>query len=446
MKRSVKLFLISLFVQTQITAQLKTPAWAFDAVIYEVNIRQYTAEGTFQAFQKHLPQLKEMGVGIIWLMPINPIGEKNRKGTLGSYYSVKNYKEINPEFGTKADFKNLVDAIHKLGMHVIVDWVANHTAWDNPWVADHPDFYTKDSLRNFVAPIADWADVVDLNYDNKDLWKEMISDLEYWVKDFNIDGYRCDVAGMIPIEFWNEARTELDKIKPVFMLAEWETTEMHKKAFEMTYAWEIYKLMNKVYKGGKNAKDLKKQIISDLNSYPDYAFRMQFTSNHDENTWNGTEFERLGKATEMFAAFTNVVPGMPLIYSGQEAGFNRRLSFFEKDTIDWKKSSYFELYKKLFHLKKDNQALWNGIKGGKIDFINSNDNKNILAFIRINKDDKVLTIFNMSEKEKSVTINSRFIEGNYFDFKNGETVHFGDKLNVSLKPWSYKIFSTKSYK
>ncbi len=445
MKRSVKLFLISLFVQTQITAQLKTPAWAFDAVIYEVNIRQYTAEGTFQAFQKHLPQLKEMGVGIIWLMPINPIGEKNRKGTLGSYYSVKNYKEINPEFGTKADFKNLVDAIHKLGMHVIVDWVANHTAWDNPWVADHPDFYTKDSLKNFVAPVADWADVVDLNYDNKDLWKEMINALEYWVKDFNIDGYRCDVAGMVPIEFWNEARIELDKIKPVFMLAEWETPEMHKKAFEMTYAWEIYKLMNEIYKGNKNAEDLKKQIISDLKKYPDYAFRMQFTSNHDENTWNGTEFERLGDATEMFAAFTNVIPGMPLIYNGQEAAFNRRLAFFDKDSIDWKQSTYFELYKKLFHLKKDNQALWNGIKGGEIEFVNTNDNKNILAFIRYNNADKVFTIFNMSKKEKSVTIDSEFIEGDYFDFKNGSKVHIGNSLNLILQPWTFKIFSTKTY-
>jgi len=445
MKPFVKLLLIFLFVQTQILPQLNTPNWAYDAVIYEVNIRQYTKEGTFKAFQKHLPQLKEMGVGIIWLMPINPIGEKNRKGTLGSYYSVKNYKEINPEFGTKADFKNLVDEIHKLGMHVIVDWVANHTAWDNPWVADHPEFYTKDSLGNFVAPVADWADVVDLNYDNKDLWKEMISALEYWVKDFNIDGYRCDVAGMVPIEFWNEARIELDKIKPVFMLAEWETPEMHKKAFEMTYAWEIYKLMNEIYKGNKNAEDLRKQIISDLKKYPGYAFRMQFTSNHDENTWNGTEFERLGDATEMFAAFTNIIPGMPLIYNGQEAGFNRRLAFFDKDTIDWKQSNYLELYKKLFHLKKNNQALWNGIKGGKIEFVNTNDNKNILAFIRYNNADKVLTIFNMSKKEKSVTIDSKFIEGDYFDFKNGSKVHINNKLNLILQPWTFKIFSTKTY-
>lgn len=330
-------------------------------------------------------------------------------------------------------------------MHVIVDWVANHTAWDNPWVADHPDFYTKDSLSNFVAPVPDWADVVDLNYDNKDLWKEMINALKYWVKDFNIDGYRCDVAGMIPIEFWNEARIELDKIKPVFMLAEWETPEMHKKAFEMTYAWEIYKLMNEIYKGNKNAKDLRKQILSDIKKYPDYAFRMQFTSNHDENTWNGTEFERLGDATKMFAAFTNVIPGMPLIYNGQEAGFNRRLAFFDKDSIDWKVSSYLELYKKLFHLKKHNKALWNGIKGGEIEFVNTNDNKNILAFIRYNDEDKVLTIFNMSAKEKSVTLNSELIVGDYFDFNNGAKVHISNKLNLILQPWTFKIFSTKIF-
>lgn len=328
---SCSLLIMILFID--LNAQLKTPDWAQNATIYEVNVRQYTPEGTFAAFQKHLPRLKELGVDILWLMPINPIGEKNRKGTLGSYYSVKDYKDINPEFGNKNDFKNLVDEIHKLGMYVIVDWGANHTAWDHNWVINHPEYYTKDSLGNFVPPVADWADVVDLNYDNTDLRKEMIDALCYWIKDFNIDGYRCDVAGMIPTEFWNNAREELDKIKPVFMLAEWETPDLHEKAFEMTYAWEIHKLLNSIYKGEKSPEDLKDLIVNDKRKFQDYAYRMLFTSNHDENTWNGTEFERLGEAAEMFAALTYVIPGMPLIYNGQEAGFNKRLEFFEKDEI-----------------------------------------------------------------------------------------------------------------
>lgn len=438
-KISIQILLISCLLH----AQVRTPQWAYDASIYEVNIRQFTPEGTFKAFQKHLPQIKKLGVGIIWLMPINPIGEKNRKGTLGSYYSIKNYEEINPEFGTKKDFKELVNEIHKLGMHVIVDWVANHTAWDNPWVTSHPEFYTRDSLGNFVAPVPDWADVIDLNYDNKDLWKEMIKALKYWVKDFNIDGYRCDVAGMVPIEFWNEARKQIDKIKPVFMLAEWESPEMHFKAFNMTYDWEMYKTMNEVYKGGKNAEDIKKQIEKDDSLYPANAFRMQFTSNHDENSWNGTEFERLGDAAEMFGALTYVIPGMPLIYNGQEVGFNRRLQFFEKDSIDWKESKFFDLYKNLNELKKKNQALWNGKEGGKIKFISTEDDKEILSFIRNRNNEKVFAVFNLSSNRKSIKISSKLIKGNYFDFSSGQKITIDNNYQITLKPWSFKIFSTE---
>lgn len=443
MKTLSKIFALILVLNIFVQAQVITPKWAYDASIYEVNTRQYTPEGTFKAFQKHLPQIKKLGVEIIWLMPINPIGEKNRKGTLGSYYSVKNYEEVNPEFGTKEDFRNLVNAIHKLGMHVIIDWVANHTAWDNPWVTSHPDFYTKDSLGNFVAPVPDWADVIDLNYENKDLWYEMIKALEYWVKDFNIDGYRCDVAGMVPIEFWNEARKQLDKIKPVFMLAEWESPEMHLKAFNMTYDWGMHKTMNEVYQGKKNAEDIKKQIRKDDSLYPANAFRMQFTSNHDENSWNGTEFERLGEAAEMFAALTYVIPGMPLIYNGQEVGFNRRLQFFEKDSIDWKESPFFDFYEKLNRLKKDNQALWNGKEGGKIEFIPTGDNKQILSFIRNKNGDKIFTVFNMSSEEKSININSELIKDTYFDFNTGEKIIIQGNYQTQLQPWSFKIFSTK---
>ncbi|MDP2366197.1 MAG: alpha-amylase family glycosyl hydrolase [Ignavibacteria bacterium] len=443
MSTTLKIFLFIQFAQAVLLSQTNTPGWVYNASIYEVNVRQFSEQGTFKAFQKHLPRLKEMGVDILWLMPINPIGEKNRKGTLGSYYSVKDYKKINPEFGSKEDFKNLVDEIHKKGMCVIVDWVANHTSWDNPWVTDHPDFYTKDSLGNFVPPVPDWSDVIDLNYDNKELWKEMTDALKYWVKEFNIDGYRCDVAGMLPIEFWNEVRPELDKIKPVFMLAEWDTPEMHNKAFDMTYDWDLHKLMNGIYKGEKSPSDLKEHIVKDQQIYPDYAIRMQFTSNHDENTWNGTEFERLGDAAEMFAVFTNVIPGMPLIYSGQEAAFNKRLDFFEKDLIVWKKSSFTQLYSKLNNLKNENKALWNGIKGGAIEFVDNSQNENALAFIRNNGEDKVFAIFNMSAKEIEVKINSRIIKGSYIDFDNDKSVEIKKDLNVVMKPWSYKLYYTK---
>lgn len=440
MKLLIIVFLMSLFFPSISNGQPKTPDWAVNAAIYEVNVRQYTPEGTFAAFKNHLPRLKELGVDILWLMPINPIGEKNRKGTLGSYYSVKDYKEINPEFGNKNDFKNLVDEIHRQGMYVIIDWVANHTAWDHDWVIIHPEYYTKDSIGNFVPPVADWADVIDLNYDNKNLRKEMIDALSYWVKEFNIDGYRCDVAGMIPTEFWNDARTELDKIKPVFMLAEWETADLHEKAFEMTYAWEIHRMLNNIYKGEKSADDLKKLIREDQKKFPEYAYRMQFTSNHDENTWNGTEFERLGNAAEMFAVLTYVIPGMPLIYNGQEVGFNKRLNFFEKDLIEWKESSFNKLYSHLNQLKKDNLALLNGKDGSEIEFIDNNDKSNILTLLRNKGNIKILAIFNLSSQTEMVVLKNYNMGGCYTDFSSDEIISIGSEFALKVMPWGYKLF------
>jgi glycosidase len=212
------------------------PEWSYNSTIYEANIRQFTPEGTFAAFEEHLPKLKQMGIEIIWLMPIHPIGEKNRKGTLGSYYSVKDYKGINPKFGTEEDFKSLVNAIHDQDMYIIIDWVANHTAWDHPWTKTNKDFYTLDSEGNFVPPVPDWSDVIDLNFENKELWLQMIDAQKYWIEEFDIDGYRCDVAAMVPNEFWGKARLELDQIKPVFMLAEAHEPELHENGFDMTYS------------------------------------------------------------------------------------------------------------------------------------------------------------------------------------------------------------------
>ncbi|HSD63257.1 MAG TPA: alpha-amylase family glycosyl hydrolase, partial [Ignavibacteriaceae bacterium] len=325
---------------------IKHPTWSYNLSIYEVNTRQYTQEGTFKAFDSHIKDLKDIGVGIIWFMPINPIGEKNRKGSLGSYYSVKNYKEVNPEFGTLEDFKETVKQIHSMGMYVIIDWVANHTAWDNVWTKEHPDFYTRDSLGNFAPPVKDWTDVIDLNYDNKELWKNMIDAMKYWVQECDIDGFRCDVAGMVPMEFWKSARIELEKIKKVFLLAEAEGPQYH-EAFDMTYSWELLHLMNDVAKGKKSVQAVRDYFTKEKDQYPPDAYRMRFTTNHDENTWNGTEFERMGAAAETFDVFTCVISGMPLVYSGQEAGLNKRLKFFEKDTIQWEKNNYRILYSDL---------------------------------------------------------------------------------------------------
>ncbi len=438
--KSLRYFLIlSAVLYTSVLAQIKTPDWAYNKSIYEVNLRQFTKEGTFASFRQHLQRLKELGVGILWLMPIHPIGELNRKGTLGSYYSVKDYTAVNPEFGTIEEFKALVKEIHSLGMYVIIDWVANHTAWDHKWTKSNPEFYNKDKEGNFIPPIDDWSDVIDLNYDNKQLWKEMIAALKFWVEECDIDGYRCDVAGMVPIQFWIEARNELDKIKPVFMLAEWDTPEMH-LAFDMTYDWNMHKLMNDVAKKKKNATDIVEHLIKDREKYPANAFRMQFTDNHDENSWNGTVFERFGDAAECFAVLTFLIPDMPLIYSGQEAGLNKRLSFFEKDNIEWKKHNFFNLYKSLCTLKKSNELLLCGDKGGEMKFIPNNNQQNILSFTRVKGSKKLLAIFNLSDTPSKVLMKDDTVAGVFSEFLSGDEIITDGVLELKLGGWSWKIY------
>jgi len=437
-------FIMPIFLFAQIHS-VKHPKWSYNSTIYEANIRQYTPEGTFKAFEEHLPELKKMGVDIIWLMPINPIGKKNRKGILGSYYSVENYKAINPEFGTSEDFKRLVERIHKMGMHVIIDWVADHTSWDNVWVKTHPDFYERDKNGNFVPPVPNWTDVIKLNYRNKDLRRTMINAMKYWVKKYNIDGFRCDVAFMVPTDFWIAARKALDKIKPVFMLAEADQVELD-AAFDMTYNWKLNDMMNNIAKGEKDANDLEALLKNQSRIYPPNAYLMNFTSNHDENSWKGTVFERLGKGAEVFAVLTATIKGMPLVYSGQEAGLNKRLRFFSKDTIIWKSSEFRKLYTKLFNLKRNNPALYNGIKGGAMIRIKTNDDKDIFAFIRRKNGDKVLTILNLSPDNVNVFMNSDYLTGIYTNLFNNTKEKFGHSGKVFLKAWGYRVFYLTSKK
>lgn len=433
------ILLISLFSSQNPAQQFTPPGWSYNKAIYEVNVRQYSEEGTFKAFEKHLPRLKELGADILWFMPIHPIGEKNRKGTLGSYYSVQDYKAVNPEFGTIEDFKSMVKMIHKMGMYVIIDWVANHTAWDNNWIYDHPEFYTKDSLGNIISPNPDWTDVADLNFDNKKLWPEMIDALKFWVEECDIDGYRCDVAGMVPIEFWIEARTELKRVKNVFMLAEWDTPEIH-QAFDMSYDWDLHRILNNIAKKENDATDLIKHIMNDEKEFPSNAFRMQFTSNHDENSWNGTVFERLGDGAETFAVLTCLIPDMPLVYTGQEAGNKKRLSFFEKDPVEWKEHKFSEIYSKLFELKNSNTALLNGERGGEMVFLKSTNEIDVFAFARSSGKDKVLAIFNLSDQPGDFELSGETLQGSYKNLFTGKLETFVTNETFSLKPWEYIVY------
>ena len=420
--------------------KLVHPDWSKNANIYEVNMRQYTKEGNIKAFEQHLPRLKEMGVKILWLMPIFPIGVEKRKGTLGSYYSIQDYKAVNPEFGTMEEFKALVAKAHDKGFKVILDWVANHTAWDHDWITEHPEWYVKDSLGNMVSPF-DWSDVAHLNYENPAMRNAMLDALKFWVADADVDGYRCDVAGMVPTDFWETARIELEKIKPVFMLAEAEQPEHHNRAFDMSYAWELHHIFNEVAKGKKNANDIMAYYQKQDTIFPEDAYRMLFITNHDENSWNGTVQERLGDASKTMAVLSYTLPGMPLIYSGQEVGLSKRLEFFEKDEINWNVNSpLIDFYTKMNLLKMSNQALWNGLSGGEMIRINSTQDEKVFAFLRKKNDNQFFVITNLSGESVNLTFRGGQHSGEYSCIFSGKTVNFEEGKDMTLVPWESRVY------
>lgn len=420
--------------------ELKHPEWAKNATIYEVNVRQFTPEGTFKAFESHLPRIKAMGIDIIWLMPINPIGVEKRKGTLGSEYSVKDYYGINPEFGTKEDFEALVDKIHSMGMHVIVDWVANHSSWDNQLAKDHPDWYTKTEEGNFQpTPWYDWDDVIDFDYNKPGIRKYMTEALVYWVKECDIDGYRCDTAGFLPTDFWDNAREEMDAVKPVFMLAEWESRDLHKKAFDMTYSWTFFDKMVAQTRDKKGIGTLVEYMAHDVSTFPRDGYRMLFTDNHDMNSWNHNMFYNFGDGLEASMVLCGTVNGMPLVYGGQEAGLSKSLKFFDKDLIDWSKMPYEGLFKKLFDLKHKNHALWNGNEGGVMVRIFSDKMDQVISFSRTKNKDKVINITNYSDKPVTVKLNSKFQKGDYTELFSGAKITLKGDDVFEMKPWQYMV-------
>jgi glycosidase len=419
------------------------PTWANSATIYEVNIRQYTEAGTFKAFEAHLPRLQKLGVKILWLMPIHPISELNRKGSLGSPYAVANYKGINPEFGNEADFKSLVTKAHALGFKVILDWVANHSGWDNPWTANKSWYHT-DGSGNIVPPNNDWLDVAWLNYKNQDMRRAMIGAMAYWVKTFDVDGFRADVAAGVPADFWKAANTQLQAIKPLFMLAEDQSsTSLLDDAFIANYNWELKDLVKAIADGSKDRTVFDAVAANQVFNYPTRSFPMNFITNHDENSWSGTEFERLGNAVSAMAALTFTYPGMPLIYSGQEVGNTKRLAFFEKDFIPGLTvaNSTTAFYTKLVSLKSKNASLWNNSTAKLVPTLGNNNS--VIAYSRTLGSNKVLTVINVTEKTQKVTLNLSKLSASYYLFSTGKLAKLKTTLTLTLKPWQYEIYSSK---
>ena len=417
------------------------PDWTRNAVLYQINTRQFTREGTFAAAQQELPRLKDLGVDILWLMPIHPIGEKNRKGTLGSPYSVKDYFAVNPEFGTLEDLKSFVDAAHALGMHVILDWVANHTAWDNAMASEHPDWYERDWKGDFhPTPWWDWSDIIDLDYSNRDLREYMTSAMKYWVEEAGVDGYRCDVAGYVPLDFWENVRRELDAIKPVFMLAEYEQRDAHAKAFDATYAWSLSNSLQAIAKGKAEAGALFGFYSENESAWPDDAYRMTYTSNHDFNSWHGTDDELYGPAFRPIAVITFVGEGIPLIYNGQEAGLSKRLEFFEKDPIAWRWHENADFYKKLIALKHETKALANGADGARMVSVVNTRPQQVFSFVRFGETDGIFALINMTPETQTVGFTETLHHGRYREYFSGEDALFGEGDEAILPPWGYRIY------
>ena len=446
------------------TIEKFSPAVEENSVIYEVNIRQYSPEGTFNAFTKDIPQLKELGVKIIWVMPIFPISQTKRKATggddskfasempaaeqhkyLGSYYAVSDFKKVNPEFGTIEDFRNLVKTAHENGIYVILDWVPNHTGWDHVWIKNHPEYYTKNAKGEIIDPINPetgkswgWTDVADLNYDNQNLRKAMTADMMYWIKNEDIDGFRCDVAGNVPLDFWQQAIPQLRKQKNIFMLAEaWEPALLKNNLFDMAYAWDGHHTLNKIAQGKEPVKQFDAYIEKINKNYEANDILMNFVDNHDENSWNGTIKSRLGEAEAAMTALSYLMPGMPLVYSGNEYGLAHSLKFFEKDSIPKTKGKQWELRAKLGKIKNEIDALHGGKNKANYKRLNAS-NENVLAFERMKNGKKVIYLANLSAKPVSVSLP---VSGQYKDLMNEKMMDLKTSQVLSMLPWQYYILS-----
>lgn len=417
------------------------PGWSTQSNIYEVNLRQFSAAGTIAAFEKALPRLKEMGVEILWFMPITPIGLQGRKMTkkdMGSYYAVKDYKAFNPDYGTMEDWKAFVKHAHDMGFKVITDWVANHSSPDNDWIKTHPQFYVKDSAGNFVAPF-DWTDVRKLNYGSQELRDSMIAAMKFWLTETNIDGFRCDVAGEVPDDFWKTCIGELKKIKDVFMLAEGEKPELHLAGFDATYAWGNMHMMKELYNGEKTLKQFDSSLNAGISKFPQNAYRVFFTSNHDENSWNGTEFEKYGDAYKAFAVFTQTMyQSIPLIYNGQEDMNKKRLKFFVKDTIPWDgEMDLGAFYKTLLNLRKSNAAL---AADGAYKKLTSTADSAIFAYQREKDGHKVIVILNLSKRPQKFSIQDASIAGKPQNLFLGTKEKVDAAHQFSIEQWGFIVY------
>jgi glycosidase len=419
--------------------------WLHNTNIYEVNIRQYTKEGSFKAFSNELPRLKDMGVKTIWFMPVTPIAQKNKKGVLGSYYAASDYISVNPEFGTLDDFRILVKQAHEQEFKVIIDWVANHTGWDHKWTKEHPEYYERDSVTGNFKIASGMDDIIELNFHNPELIRAMIDAMKFWVNECNIDGFRCDLAFWVELDFWQKARKELDDIKPLFWFGELDPLEHpeYMGTFDVAYTWTWMHKTEEFYNKHLSINSLD-TVLKEYDAIGDSSMRAWFTSNHDENSWNGSEYEKYGDMAKALAVFSCTWNGIPLIYSGQELPNLKRLKFFEKDEMNWTgKNELHDFYKTLLNLRTNNPALRAGDQESTTERIKTSDDDRVFAYLRKNGNNEVLVILNLSGGNVKFSIDNG-LRGKFKEvFSEGKKDLSNDK-NFEMKAWEFLVFEKLS--
>jgi len=427
--------------------------WVRDAVIYEVYLRSFSPEGTFAGLEQRLPELRDLGVSVLWLMPIHPVGQENKKGTLGSPYSIQDYFDVNPEFGTMEDFRRLLNAVHEHGMKLIIDLVANHTAWDNPLITEQKDWYVQNDRGEIVHPAGtDWWDVADLNYDNPEVWEYMKEVMRFWVEDIGIDGFRCDVSELVPTEFWEEAREMLDAIKPVMMISEGTLPAHQIYAFDITYSWNLYHALPGIVHSEDPATAIDELLLHEANRYPVGSLRMRFKSNHDENAWDAPAVEKWGpEGTKAVGTLVTTIPGVPLLYNGDEVGNPKRLGLFERVPIAWETGDeYRNFYTGLFSLYNESFVF----RKGEFTKIPTTEDNNIYSFIRWYDGDIKYVLINLKPDDiifevmggvllgvgdmQSGTLSKKFGHGS-------DVITFAseDMVSLSLPGYGYAIYNVR---
>ena len=421
----------------------KPPDWVHNTNIYEVNVRQYTQEGTFNAFAKELPRLKDMGVKVLWFMPITPISEEKKKGSMGSYYACSDYTSINPEFGTLDDFKNLVRSSQRMGFKVIIDWVANHTGWDHVWTKEHPEYYEMDPETGTFKTASGMDDIIELDFNNPDLVRAMIEAMKFWITECDIDGFRCDLGFWVELDFWKKARKELDAVKPLFWLGELDELKYpeYKEAFDATYTW-TWMHQTRFFYQQHLPIDTLLTVLESYEKLGNQSMRAWFTTNHDENSWNGTEYEKYGDMAKALAVFSCTWNGIPLIYSGQELPNKKRLEFFEKDTIEWSgKYELHDFYATLLNLHTNNPALRGGDDNAKTIWLKTTDDEHVFAYLRKNGEHEVLVVLNLSSLSNlRFDINYSELSGKFKNVFDGNEKDFRTEKTFEMQAWEWLVF------